>query len=127
MMVNVDIVGTFPYMHFAFCHCPFACSYNTKDLVMGLGLPQESIDEIPQEVKEENERVAEFLRSLFNSFGDVDVKIQLHDAGRPSGLWKALKHGVKKYPAIIVDGKAFQGAECFDLALEELRVKLGKP
>lgn len=127
-MIKVDVVGTFPFQYFPFCHCPFTfCYEETKHLYMGLGTPQESIDEIPKEVKEENEKIAEFLRTLFNHFGDADVKIQLHDVGRPDGIWKALRHGVKRYPAIIVDGKAFQGVESFDLALEELKTKLGKP
>jgi len=126
-MIRVDVVATFPFQYLPFCHCPYAFCYDgTKDLYMGLGLPQENIDEIPKEVKEENAKIAEFLRTLFNRFGNTDVKVQLHDVGRPDGMWKALRHGVKRYPAIIIDGKAFQGLESFDLALEELRNKLGK-
>jgi hypothetical protein len=126
-MIKVDVIGTFPFQYFPFCRCPYAfCYKETKDLYMSLPPPQESIDEIPKEVKEENEKIAEFLKTLFNRFGDANIKIQLHDVGRPDGIWKALRHGVKRYPAIIVDGRAFQGVESFDLALEELRNKLVK-
>jgi hypothetical protein len=72
------------------------------------GLKRESdrrqLDEYPQDLKEESEKLSVWIRELKQLYKHRLV-IRLIDAQSLAGVYKALRHRVRKYPTFIVDGK----------------------
>lgn len=72
------------------------------------GLKRESdrrqLDEYPQDLKEESEKLSIWIRELKQLYKHRLV-IRLIDAQSLAGVYKALRHRVRKYPTFIVDGK----------------------
>jgi hypothetical protein len=66
------------------------------------------LESYPPDWMEEWQRLSDLILSLTESFaGRLVVKIT--DAQSPQALWKALRHGVRKYPTFIVAGEKYHG------------------
>jgi len=52
------------------------------------------------------------------------VLIKVIDAASLEGFWKSARHGVGRYPAVIVGGRRFAGTD-FSKAEEEIARRLG--
>jgi hypothetical protein len=62
----------------------------------------------PQEFMAEWQRLSDWILALAARYpGRLQIKIT--DAQSPQGLWKALRHGVRKYPTFIVEGEKYHG------------------
>ncbi len=71
----------------------------------GVGIQQApQVEEYPPEWQEEYQRFSELIFSLSDRYGD-DILIRIYDPRSLQGLWKALRHGVRRYPTFIINGK----------------------
>jgi len=61
--------------------------------------------EYPQEYLEEVARLADWVTALGDRFGGR-VTIRVHDPRSPRAMWKALRHGVHRYPSFVIDGQS---------------------
>ena len=64
---------------------------------------RKEIDEYPKDLKEESEKLSDWVRELKQLYKHR-LLIRLIDAQSLLGVYKALRHRVRKYPAFIVDG-----------------------
>ena len=65
---------------------------------------RKQIDEYPRDLKEESEKLSDWVRELKQLYKHRLV-IRLIDAQSLLGVYKALRHRVRKYPAFIVERK----------------------
>jgi hypothetical protein len=63
----------------------------------------QEINEYPEDVKEEFLRLSGWIRALHSRYGNR-VMIRLIDPQSPSGIWKVLRHRIRRFPAFLVDG-----------------------
>jgi hypothetical protein len=66
--------------------------------------PGQEPGDYPQEYLEEVARLANWVKSLADRFGGC-VTVRIHDPRSPRAMWKALRHGVHRYPSFVIDGK----------------------
>ena len=63
----------------------------------------QEINEYPEDAKEEFLRVSDWIRAAHSRYGNR-VMIRLIDPQSPSGMWKVLRHRIRRFPAFLVDG-----------------------
>ena len=81
------------------------------------------MDEYPLDLKEEYLKLCDWIRELTRLYKD-GLLIKLIDAQSILGLYKSLRHRVRKYPSFIVEGKeTYTGWD--KKRLESLLVKFG--
>jgi hypothetical protein len=81
------------------------------------------MDEYPPDVKEEYLRLSDWIRELTRNYKDR-LLIKLIDAQSILGIYKSLRHWVRKYPTFIVERQeAYTGWD--KKRLESLLVKFG--
>ena len=99
--VTVQVIAYAPTI-FRHCqHCEVAFS--------GLGFSEkmhkaEAADALPEELLQEFQQVSDWIHSLLERHGD-GLKVSVVDAASIEGVWKSLRHGVRRYPAVVVDGE----------------------
>ncbi|MDE3193948.1 MAG: hypothetical protein KGN00_09700 [Chloroflexota bacterium] len=99
--VNVQVIAYAPTV-FRHCqHCEVAYA--------GLGVAdrmhqKEAADALPPELLQEFQQVSDWVHALLERHGDR-VKVSVVDAASIEGVWASLRHGTRRYPAVIVDGK----------------------
>ena len=64
----------------------------------------EILDEYPQDLKDDFERLSAWLVELAGRYGDA-VRIKLTDPQSLEGFMKCVRHRVRRYPAFIVAGR----------------------
>jgi len=71
---------------------------------------------LPPDVQREYDVVSGWVRQVIARHGER-VAVDLVDVASVRGFWKSLRHGIRRYPAVIVDGReSFAG---IDLAAAE--------
>ena len=97
----------------------------------GVGLGErihraEAVDALPDDLTAEFQRVSDWVHELIARHGP-SVAISVVDAASIEGFWKSLRHGVRRYPAVVLDGRAVSaGRELSELnALIDQRVADG--
>ena len=63
----------------------------------------QEINEYPEDVKQEFLRLSTWIRAVHSRYGNR-VMIRLIDPRSPSGMWKVLRHRIRRFPAFLVDG-----------------------
>jgi len=99
-------------------HCSH-CQVFIDGVGVGSQVKHADLDAYPQEFVEEWQRLSDWILTLAEQHAGQLV-IKIIDAQSLSGLWKALRHGVRKYPTFIVAGEKYQGWE----AENNLQVRL---
>ncbi len=98
--VTVQVIAYAPtvFRHCQHCEVAFA----------GLGFAEkmhraEAANALPEDLMNEFQQVSDWVHSLLERHGD-GVKISVVDAASLEGVWRSLRHGVRRYPAVVVDG-----------------------
>lgn len=90
-------------------HCSH-CQVFIDGVGVGGKIKRADLDAYPKEFMEEWQRLSDWILALTERYaGQLVIKIT--DAQSPQGLWKALRHGVRKYPTFIVEGEKYRGWE----------------
>jgi hypothetical protein len=98
--VIVEIV-TRVMTSFGHCrHCDVVFHQTGLDQV----LHQREINDYPADLREEFANLSAWIREL-NRLYKHRLRIRLIDAQSLSGLYKSLRHRIRKYPTFIVEGK----------------------
>jgi hypothetical protein len=116
--VSVTVIAYAPTI-FRHCqHCEVA--------FQGIGLGErihrdEAKDALPPDLIADFQRVSDWVHALLRRHR-TGVAVSVVDAASIEGVWKSLRHGVRRYPVVIVDGRATAvGAElgAADAVIEE--------
>jgi hypothetical protein len=98
--VKVEVVAYAPTV-FRHCqHCEVA--------IAGVGLGErihraEARDALPPDLLADYQRVSDWVHGLLERHGPR-VSISVVDAASIEGVWKALRHRLRRFPAVVIDG-----------------------
>jgi len=99
--LKVEIIT---YAPTAYYHCQH-CEVVWKETGFSKGIREEQIaNGLPQEMLNEYAVISDWVRRLFRKYCDR-VAVQVIDAASFECVWKSLRYGVHRYPAVIVDGQ----------------------
>ena len=99
--VQIEIVA---YAPTAYYHCTH-CEVVWKEAGFSEGLHEEQVaSALPPDMLQEYQAVSDWVRRLFALHCD-HVAVKVIDAASLEGVWKTLRHGVRRYPAVIVGGR----------------------
>jgi len=71
---------------------------------MGCLPGERGLEDLPPAWQEEAQRVSVTLSALAQRYGER-IAIRLWDPRSIRGMWKSIRHGVRRYPTFIVDGR----------------------
>jgi hypothetical protein len=98
--IRVEVVTYTPTV---FHHCQH-CELTFRE--MGVGGPvhrEQAREALPEELRLEFEAVSLWIHGLIERYGPR-LRISLIDAASIEGFWKTLRYGLRRYPAVVVDG-----------------------
>jgi hypothetical protein len=86
----------------------------------GIGLGErihraEAADALPDDLATDFARVSDWVHDLIERHGPR-VAISVVDAASIEGVWKSLRHGARRYPAVVIDGRTVLAGADADLA-----------
>ena len=64
----------------------------------------QEINEYPENVKADFLRLSDWIRAMRSRHGDR-LAIRLVDPQSPVGLWRILRHRIRRFPTFFVDGE----------------------
>ena len=109
----IEIVA---YAPTAFYHCTH-CEIVWKETGFSEGVHEEQIASgLPSDMMQEYQAVSDWVQHLFDVHCDR-VVVKVIDAASIEGFWKTIRHGLRRYPAVLVGGQVkfsgtdFQAAE----------------
>ncbi|MBI2000106.1 MAG: hypothetical protein HYW08_12560 [candidate division NC10 bacterium] len=70
---------------------------------MGQRVHTEEINEYPEDLKAEYLRLSEWVRDTRKTYGQ-QVVVRIVDPQSLGGLWKVLRHRIRRFPTFLVDG-----------------------
>jgi len=106
--IRVEIVA---YAPTAFYHCTH-CEVIWHETGFSKGLHEEQIaSALPPDMLQDYQAMSDWVRRLFKLYCD-QVIVKVIDAASLEGFWKTLRHGLRRYPAVIVGGRVtFSGID----------------
>jgi hypothetical protein len=100
--VSVTVIAYAPTI---FRHCQH-CEVAFKGIGLGERIHREEAkDALPPDLIADFQRVSDWVHALLRRHRS-GVAVSVLDAASIEGVWKSLRHGVRRYPAVIVDGRA---------------------
>jgi len=99
--VQVEVIA---YAPTAFYHCQH-CELTFQEAGFGQQIHKEQLAHaLPEDLTQDYQALSDWVRALVEHYcGRVVVKVI--DAASVEGFWKSLRYGVRRYPAVIVEGK----------------------
>ena len=115
----IEIVA---YAPTAFYHCTH-CEVVWKETGFSEGLHDEQVrNALPPDLMQDYQAMSDWVHRLLSTHCDR-VMIRVIDATSVEGFWKSVRHGLGRYPAVIVGDRRFTGTD-FSPADEEIRHRL---
>lgn len=113
--VSVQVVTYAPTV---FRHCQH-CEVAFEGIGLGERIHRaEARGALPDDLAAEYQQVSDWVHALLERHGSR-VAISVIDAASIEGVWKSLRHRVRRYPAVIVDGREAHVGSDFE-ALDQL-------
>jgi hypothetical protein len=110
--VNVTVITYAPTI---FRHCQH-CEVAFQGIGLGERIHREEAkDALPPDLIADFQRVSDWVHALLRRH-KAGVAVSVVDAASIEGVWKSLRHGVRRYPAVIVDGRPTAGGAELDAA-----------
>jgi hypothetical protein len=115
--VRVEVITYAPTI---FTHCQH-CEVAFGQTGVGDRIRREQAREsLPDDLRAEFAAVADWVHGLLGRHGRR-IDVRLIDAASLQGVWKTLRHGTRRYPAVVVEGQErFVGG---DLPLAEAEIE----
>lgn len=105
--LQVEIVA---YAPTAYYHCTH-CEVVWQETGFSHGLHEEQVQSaLPDDLLKDYQSVSDWVRHLFKRYCD-QVVVKVIDAASVEGMWKTIRHGLSRYPAVIVEGQCYVGAD----------------
>jgi len=120
------LVEVVAYAPTAFYHCTH-CEVVWKESGFSDGLHEEQVrSALPPDMLQDYQAVSDWVRHVLKLHCDA-VAVKVIDAASLEGVWKSVRHGLNRYPAVIVGGqKHFVGCD-FGAAEAEVARQVGLP
>jgi len=104
--IHVEIVA---YAPTGFYHCTH-CEIIFKEQGIGDRIHSEQLQSaMPDDMLQAYAQLSSWVNELVDRYGDK-IAIKVIDAASIEGVWKTLRHGLRHFPAAVIDGH-----ERFDL------------
>lgn len=105
--VRVEVLT---YAPTAFYHCQH-CELTFQEAGFGRRIRAEQLAHaLPEDLLQDYQKLSDWVRALTEHFcGQAVVKVI--DAASVEGFWKSLRYRVRRYPAVIVEGKEKCGTD----------------
>ncbi len=112
--LKVEIVA---YTPTAFFQCK-SCEVVYDEVGVGRGIHREQLAEgLPPDLLQEYAQVSEWVQRIAAKAGQR-MALDLIDVASPRGIWKTLRHHLRRYPAVIVDGRVAASLDAAEAAVE---------
>lgn len=98
--VEVDVITLVPE-GWGMC---LTCEALISQAEMGPPPEERGLDEYPPELQDEFQRLSSLVLDLAARYGDA-VLFRILDPRSLQGLWKSIRHGVRRYPTFIINGR----------------------
>jgi hypothetical protein len=82
-----------------------ACEVMMSQANLGQAPPERGLDEYPPEWQEELKRLSTTIYDLADRYQD-EIRIRIWDPRSLQGLWRSIRHGVRRYPTFLIDGRS---------------------
>jgi len=119
--IRVEILAYAPTAFFSCRHCEFAWQQT------GVGKPirEEQLSaSLPDDLKQQYQELSDWVRQMAAAYGE-GIIFSVIDAASIEGWLKSVRYRLRKYPAVIVDGKDRAiGPGCFERAATVIREKM---
>ena len=113
----VEIIAYAPTAYYHCTHCEIAW----REIGVSNQAHEEQLQSsLPEELTNEYLAVSQWVNDVFQRYRG-QVVIKLVDAISLEGVWLSLRHGARRYPAVIIDKRAFAGVD----ALKSAETHLG--
>jgi hypothetical protein len=101
--MNPVMVEVVAYAPTGFYHCTH-CEIIFKEQGIGDKIHAEQLQSaMPDEIMRDYAQVSRWVNTLVDRFGDK-VAVKVIDAASIEGVWKAVRHGLRHYPVVVVAG-----------------------
>ena len=128
MLKNPLLVEIIAYAPTAYYHCTH-CEVAWREMGASNRIHEEQMTtSLPEDLIEEYQTVSDWVKELFRIHCD-GILLKVIDAASIEGVYKSLRYHARRYPAVIVNGKArFVGIQMLSAASEEIAHQLaGQP
>jgi hypothetical protein len=119
-MAEPLLVEIIAYAPTTFYHCTH-CEVAWREMGVTNRIHDEQLESsLPEDLTREYQAISEWVKKLFGVYCD-QVTVKVIDAASVEGVFKSVKYNTRRYPAIIVDGKArFTGDRALQSAGDEI-------
>lgn len=109
-MDNPLLVEIIAYAPTAYYHCTH-CEVAWREIGITNRIHEEQMENsLPPDLVQEYQAVSDWVKDIFRRYCD-QVVVKVIDAASVEGFIKSLRHGIHRYPAVVVAGKKrFVGA-----------------
>jgi hypothetical protein len=123
-MINPLLVEIIAYAPTAYYHCTH-CEVAWREIGATNRIHEEQLESsLPEDLIQEYQVVSDWVREIFRVHCD-QILLKVIDAASIEGFYKSLKYNARRYPAVIVNGKArFLGSQMLSKASEEIAHQL---
>lgn len=120
--VSVEVLTYAPTLFF---HCQH-CEVVWQEAGVGEKFRREQIaSALPDDLKEEYQQLSDWVRETIEAYGER-IAFRVIDVASIEGVWKSVRYGIHKYPAIVVERKDKIVGHDFDRASDLIRRRLAE-
>ncbi len=99
--LKIEVIA---YAPTAFYHCQH-CEVAFQEVGFGQRVHQEqAAHALPDDLTQDYQAVSDWVRAVTDHYCG-QVVVQVIDAASLEGFWKSLRYRVRRYPAVIIEGK----------------------
>jgi hypothetical protein len=99
--VRVEVITYTPTFFF---HCQH-CELTFQEMGVGAAVHREQAREaLPDDLRQEFQMLSLWVHDLAERFGR-SLRLKVVDAASIEGVWKSLRYGIRRYPAVVVEGR----------------------
>jgi hypothetical protein len=118
------MVEILAYAPTAFYYCTH-CEVAWREMGTGSNIHKEQLEtSLPEDLQEDYRAVSDWVREQFRLHGE-HLLVRVIDAASIEGVYKSIKYGAHRYPAIILEGGTkFQGIPMLETAGRQIAERL---
>lgn len=99
--VRVEVITYTPTFFF---HCQH-CELTFREMGVGAAVHRDQAREaLPEDLRQEFQALSLWAHDVVERFGR-SVRLRVVDAASIEGVWRSLRHGIRRYPAVVVEGR----------------------
>jgi hypothetical protein len=100
------LIEVVAYAPTGFYHCQH-CEIIFDQQGVGKKIHSEQLQSaLPQDLMRDYARVSRWVNAMVDRYGE-SVALKVVDAASIEGVWMALRHRLRRFPAVLVDGRKF--------------------